>query len=89
MLALLTAVTLRAADQLAVFALDHAAAIPVFPFDFRPDRRHIRLVLFFGSIHHNHPALAVADAPPSDFLRLNTEIADDLIGYHHRDLEFL
>lgn len=88
-LAPLTAVTFRAADQLAVFALDHAAAIPVFPFDFRPDRRHICPILFLGCVHHHHPALAVADAPPGDFLWLNTEIADDLVRYHHWDLILL
>ena len=89
MLALLTAVALRAADQLAVFALDHAAAIPVFPFDFRPDRRHVRPILLLDRIDHDYPAFAVADAAPGDFLRLNAKIADDLVGYHHWDLMLL
>ena len=82
-------VTFRAADQLAVFALDHATAVPVFPFDFRPNRRHIRPILLLGCIDHDYPAFAVADAPPGDLLRLDAKITDDLIGYYHRDLELL
>lgn len=37
----------------------------------------------------DYPAFAVADAPPGDFLWLNTEIADDLVRYHHWDLILL
>lgn len=88
-LALLTAVALRAADESVVFAFDHTAAIPVFPFDFRPDRRHIRPILLFGRIDHDYPAFAVSDAVPGDVFRFEAKIMDDLVRYHHRDLILL
>lgn len=50
---------------------------------------NLQKILLLGRIDHHHPALAVADAPPGDFLRLNAEIADDFVRYHHRDLELL
>ena len=88
-LTILAAVAFRAADQSAVLALYHAPSVPILTLDLSPDRLHVRLVLRLRGIDHHDAALAVSDTPPGDILRLDPEITDDLICYHHWYLELL